>query len=147
MLLLILGLVPSETRFCSKALCGLSSIQHCKIVALRVGGVGCVGFKSVCSSSEFLALYKAGSFFGASSIPLACCSLLSMEKNIYKFILVHICILFITGLTSIFYYYLEAFMKLMSTYTDYEHSTAPFLTLPLAQTLLSYCDAISIVVS
>lgn len=33
MLLLILGLVPSETRFYSKALGGLSSIQHCKTVA------------------------------------------------------------------------------------------------------------------
>lgn len=32
-LLLVLGLVPSETRSCSKALCGLSSIQHCKTVA------------------------------------------------------------------------------------------------------------------
>lgn len=31
-LLLVLGLVPSETCFCSKALCGLSSIQHCKTV-------------------------------------------------------------------------------------------------------------------
>lgn len=33
MLLLVLGLVPSETRICSKALCGLSSVQHCKTVA------------------------------------------------------------------------------------------------------------------
>lgn len=44
------------------------------------GSVGCVGFKNVCSSSEFLVLYKARSFFGASSVPLTSCSLLSMEN-------------------------------------------------------------------
>lgn len=77
-LLLILGLVPSETRFCSKALCGLSSIQHCKTVAWG-GCVGYVGFKNVCSSSKFLVLSKARSFFSAHSVLLTCCCLLPVD--------------------------------------------------------------------
>lgn len=106
--------------------------------------VGCVGFKNIYSSSEFLALYKARLFFGVSPIPLTCCFLLSMGGK-YMFILVHIHILFITGLDSILLLFEALWSWCPHTNLDYEYSTVPFLISlwPRHMSVLSWCNKYS----